>query len=153
MTDTDKPLRIRTARTLEEIEEGRSQGFFPLIKRIEPHPEIQRKFAVIQDLQTGAVRMVSDYRSSSIMASQEELILDFDFYYPYQWPLPFAAYLLPRDLPKGEKVWLEDLIEDFPGTNWNQGDVTRLESCEAIWTGDDLEILYEVSPDREWIIG
>ena len=45
---------------------------------------------------------------------------------------PFAAYLIPRDLKAGERVFVEDLIEDFVGGEWNQGDVLRLDSCEAI---------------------
>jgi hypothetical protein len=32
------------------------------------------------------------------------------------------------------------LIEDYFGESWNQGDAERLESCEAIWNGTDLEI-------------
>ncbi len=64
-------------------------------------------------------------------------------FYPHVTDEPFAAYLIPPDLEVGERVYVEDLIEDFVGARWNQGDVYRLSEAEAIWTGTDLQIDYE----------
>jgi hypothetical protein len=69
------------------------------------------------------------------------VIIPWTFRYPYAWDLPFAAYLLPPDLEVGEEVILDDLIEDRPGTVWNQGDTYRLDRARARWTGADFEIL------------
>ena len=66
---------------------------------------------------------------------------------------PFAAYLIPKDIVIGERVFVKDLIEDFVGKSWNQGDTYRLESCEAIWNGIDLEIQYERSENCSSFVG
>lgn len=48
---------------------------------------------------------------------------------------------------------MKDLIEDFIGMSWNQGDTYRLESCEAVWDGSDLKIKYSPSRERQEVIG
>ena len=60
---------------------------------------------------------------------------------------PYAAYLVPANLFIGQKVFLEDLIEDYPGITRknNYGSVTdRATFGFAIWNGKDLEILPEL---------
>ena len=54
---------------------------------------------------------------------------------------PFAAYLIPKDLEKGTKVFISDLIEHKIREEWNQGDKWRRNSGEAIWDGDNLNII------------
>ncbi len=117
------------------------------MKPVEPSKEIRSKFAVFQNRKTGEIEVIGDYRAHSRKWPREdaELAIDFTFCYPHSFPSPFAAYLIPKDLAKGEHVLLEDLIEDFVAQRWNQGDAWRLKSCEAIWTGSDFEILYDPS--------
>jgi hypothetical protein len=50
-------------------------------------------------------------------------------------------------------VLVKDLIEDFIGMSWNQGDNYRLKSCEAVWDGSDLKIDYKPSRYRFEMIG
>ena len=45
------------------------------------------------------------------------------------------------------------VIEDFIGMSWNQGDNYRLESCAAIWDGNDLKIQYKRSKNRQFVVG
>ena len=132
---------IHTARTQEAINEAARAGFFPLMKKVEPSPKIQTKYAVSQDPETGEISVASDFRSARGM----ELAIQFTYYYPYTFPRPYAAYLIPADLQVGEKVMLEDLIEDIVGQRWNQGDVVRLASCEAEWDGKDFIIEHDES--------
>ncbi len=67
-------------------------------------------------------------------------------YYPYQFLSPFAAYLIPPDIAIGERVVIEDLIEDYyGGTFWSHN--IRLETLEAIWDGSDLVIQYDPNVD------
>ena len=47
----------------------------------------------------------------------------------------------------------EDLIEVYIGASWNQGDTYRLENCEAIWNGTDLEIQYDPRTNRSDFMG
>jgi len=66
---------------------------------------------------------------------------------------PFAAYLIPKDIKMGERVLLADLIEDYMGASWNQGDTYGLESCEALLNGKDLEIQYDQRVNRSEFVG
>ena len=160
---------IKTARDIETMNKACLEGFFPLVKPVEPLEMIKTKFSVRQNQKTGEVEMIKDYRSdrrhkvvyfyddldedSNSEQPKYETVIDWTYYYPYQFNLPFAAYLIPNNLKKGQRVFLEDLIEDYIGLAWNQGDTYRLESCEAIWTGTDLEIQYDPKKNISEIIG
>lgn len=138
----EKTLRIiKTARDEASINEAARQGFYPLVKKVEKSDKIMSKFAVMQNIKTGEIRVLGDYRAMlDGIGPDYETVIDFTFYYPHDTPSPFAAYLVPRDIEVGENVYLEDLIQDFVGTTWNQGDAYRLASCEAIWNGKDFDI-------------
>lgn len=145
-----KMRTIKTARTEAKINAGAKSGFFPLMKPVVPNPEIHSKYAVFQNPETGEIVVSGDYRSFGQDQSKGPLtqVLDWTYYYPYSFPSPFAAYLLPSDLKVGEHVWLEDLIEDIVGETWNQGNKYRLKSAEAIWNGKDFEIQFD---DRQLV--
>ena len=139
MQTTDKKkeqieLRIiKTARTEQAINEAAEQGFWPLVKPVIPSPDIKSKFAVFQNAKTGLIEVTADYRTH--VSQGMEIVIDFTNYYPYNFPSPFAAYLIPKDLKHGEHVILEDVIEDVIGATWNQGSAYRLKCCEAVWDG------------------
>jgi hypothetical protein len=143
---------IRTARTEKAINSAARSGFLPLLKRVQPSPEIKSKFAVRQNRKTGEIELVSDYRGGG-ESDDWELVLGFDFYYPHAWPNPFAAYLLPPDLKVNEDVILNDLIEDVVGSQWNQGDTYRLKSCKARWTGNDFVLNYDSDRTPNFFVG
>lgn len=145
---------ITTGRTLEEINQAVTQGYTPLVRKVVPSSSIESKYALIRNKKTGLISKIGDYRAlPSTDNSDYEILIDFTFYYPYTFPNPFAAYLVPSDIVLDERVYLEDLIEDFIGVMWNQGDAYRLESCEAIWNGNDFDMLYDPLIDRAQIIG
>lgn len=52
-------------------------------------------------------------------------VVPFTSYYPHYQAPPVAAYLIPRDLPDGSSLLIEDPIEDVVGITWNQGDTYR----------------------------
>lgn len=133
----EKNLRvINTARNKEAINQAAKEGYWPLVKPVVPSPEIKRKFAVLQNPETGEIEVINDYRATKPDMNK---VIDFTFYYPHHFESPYAAYLIPSDLKVGERVWLEDLIEDVVSGSWNQGDAYRLNSCEAVWDGKQFE--------------
>lgn len=139
---------IKTARTVEDINAAARQGFKPLVKLVRPGEDIHYMVAVFQDPETGEIELSGDRR----YPSGGRKVVDYMLYYPYHFPNPFAAYLVPRDVTTGEEVWLEDLIEDLVGVYGNQGYQPRLAAAPAVWTGRDFEILFD--PDRDaaqWI--
>ena len=130
---------IKTARDIESINNACHEGYFPLIKPVKPLEMIRTKFSVLQNISTGEVEMIKDFRSvrnrttyfiddfdgeANTEQPEFKTVIDWTYYYPYQFELPFAAYLIPKDLKKGNRVY----IEDFIGHAWNQGDTYRLES-------------------------
>ena len=130
---------IRTARTKADINNAAKAGYWPLMKPVQASTEIRSKFAVMQDTITGEIDVLGDYRSAA-ESPTAKLVIGFTFYYPHHFASPYAAYLVPADLVAGEKVFLEDLIEDLVGGTWNQGDTFRLASAEATWNGKDFVI-------------
>jgi hypothetical protein len=151
----DATRLISTARSLKQMEQGVKKGFRPLIKKIEPNPEIRTKYQVVQHRVTGEIRCLGDYRAYGFGRMQDDwdVIIPWTFHYPYSWELPFAAYLVPPDLEAGDEVMLEDLIQDQVGRVWNQGDTYRLERCRARWNGSDFELLYTPVDDAQHVVG
>lgn len=143
---------IRTARTTEAMNEAVNEGFRPLVKPVVRSPKIRSKVAIFQHRGTGEVYESGDYRDEPDKNAWKEVI-PWTEYYPYHWPNPFAAYLLPADLEIGDTVWLEDLIEDVVGSVWNQGNAWRLDSCLAVWNGKEFDLLFDEKNDRRVAIG
>ena len=133
---------VKTARDKKSINEAASKGLQPLLKKVVPSSEIRSKYAVMQNKKTGEIMVIGDYRIFHDLEGNPDLVtvIDWTEYYPHNFASPFAAYLIPKDIQIGERVFIEDLIEDYVGASWNQGDTYRLESCDAIWNGNDLEI-------------
>lgn len=151
-----KGLRvIKTGRDEDSINNAAKSGLKPLIKKVEPSAEIKSKYCVVQNKKTGEIETIGDYRMGFNHVDNEEFetVIDWTFYYPYSFKSPFAAYLIPQDIAVGERVFLEDLIEDYISASWNQGDTYRLSSCEAIWNGTDLEIQYNSKINRSNFMG
>jgi hypothetical protein len=154
MHDNQSKLRvIQTARSAEAINEAARAGFRPLLRKVDPSPEIHSKFAVLQNRLTGEVEVIGDYRSVVRYAEGWDVAIDWTYRYPYTFESPFAAYLIPPDIATGERVFLEDLIEDLIGMRWNQGNTYRLENIEATWTGSDLELCYDPGLHRVAVVG
>ncbi len=151
-------LVIKTARDKDDINKAVLEGFFPLIKKVEPSDKIKSKYRVVQNKQSGEIQVQGDYREDiwsidGYTADEFETIIDWTFYYPYNFNSPYAAYLIPKNIRIGQRVFIEDLIEDFVGSSWNQGDTYRLDSCEAIWNGKEFEYQYKEDDDCEIMIG
>lgn len=146
---------VKTARDKNSINEAASKGLQPLLKKVVPSSEIRSKYAVIQNKMTGEIEVIGDYRIFHNLKENPDLVtvIDWTEYYPHNFASPFAAYLIPKDIQIGERVFIEDLIEDYVGASWNQGDTFRLESCDAIWNGKDLEIQYNPQIDFSNFVG
>lgn len=138
--DNANNLRIiKTARNRESINNAANQGFWPLVKIVVPSNEIKKMFAVLQNPDTGEINVINDFRAIDPTMVKA---IPFISHYPYHHESPYSAYLIP-DIDVGERVWIEDVIEDRVFGRSNQGDNYRLLSVEAIWNGSDMEIQYQ----------
>jgi hypothetical protein len=146
---------IETARNIHRINEAAQNGLTPLLKKVVPSSAIRQKYCIRQHRKTGEIKVIGDFREVHELDRNNDFVtvIDWTYYYPYTFESPFAAYLIPKDIVIGERVFIEDLIEDYIGESWNQGDNYRLESCVAIWNGTDLEIQYNPDTDNLRSIG
>jgi hypothetical protein len=142
---------VKTARTAEAINAAAQEGFRPLVKAVKPSRKIHNWIAVYQHRKTGEIEVCGDCRW--LPGEDYDLVIPFHYYYPYHFPEPFAAYLLPADLVDGERVWLEDIIEDIVAVYGNQGWCPRLEACEAIWREGKFIIQFDPKKDAPRLIG
>lgn len=151
-----KNLRvIKTGRDSKSINSAVNKGFTPLVKQVIQSKKIKSNYCVLQHTITKKIKVIGDFRfdDSDHPDSMYKAVIPWTTYYPYKFESPYAAYLLPHDLKIGERVFLEDLIEDIVGAEWNQGSKYRLESCEAIWNGRDFEIQFDPKVDKGNFIG
>jgi hypothetical protein len=142
---------IRTARTVSAINDAAKVGFRPLVKPVKPSPKIRHHVAVFQHRDTGKIEATHGGGHWQQREGYDE-VLEFRRYYPYSFPEPFAAYLLPPNLDEGERVWLEDIIEDIVAafTPWG---TERLTSGEAIWTLGEFKIQFDPQENATMIVG
>jgi hypothetical protein len=140
---------IKTARTVEAINDAARKGFRPLIKPVKANPKITAMVAVFQDPKTGEIEVVGDTRGQP----DGDCVIDYTIYYPYAFPEPFAAYLIPKDLAVNEEVWIEDIIEDIVAIWGNQNQVPRLQAAPALWNGKDFFILFDPDKDAPVYLG
>lgn len=147
--EEDLPV-VHTARSIDAMEDGFRRGYRLVIKQAGQFSGIGPKCKVFQHKVTGEVWCTGDYRSELPdhgVARDWELVADW-FHHRADLPFPLAAYLVPRGIRKGQRVYLEDLIEDVPVEYWNQGDSHRLVSCAAVWNGDDFDLeRFEAPPE------
>jgi len=147
---------IKTARDKKSINEAVKNNLKLLIKKVEPSDKIQSKYSVIQNKISGEIEVIGDYRAGIFNESSKnyETVIDWTFYYPYKFKSPYAAYLIPKDIKTGERVFIEDLIEDYIGEiNHSQNVTYRLESCDAIWNGLKFEIQFDEEKNVSHFIG
>ena len=125
---------IKTARTLEEINQCLRDGFKPIIREVEPASSIRKKYWVFDH--NGKIEMITDSKIYAEKKKHGTLIFT-DFYYPYKFPFHLSAYIIPKDIKQFERVFLEDLIEDVIGETDGEN-VYRQAAGEGFWTGEDI---------------
>jgi len=131
--------QIKTLRTKEEINTAVEDGHKVLKQKVEPSKDIRVTDLHIKDKQTGEI-IIKPYNYHALPHDYDRYeIVEKKTYYPYEFPSKEAAYLLPDDLKVGERVILEDLIEDIVGESHAWG-TYRLDSAEAIWNGEKFKV-------------
>ena len=131
--------RIKTLRTQEEIKSAIDAGHKILKQKVIPSKEIRITEFRIRNIFTGKRNIVLySFDALSLGTKWYEIVRKVT-YYPYTFPSNVAAYLLPNDLLVGERVILEDLIEDIVAESHAWG-TYRLDSAEAVWNGEKFEI-------------
>lgn len=70
-----------------------------------------------------------------------------NWWHPLVSTYPFAAYLIPKGLEAGQRVYVPDIIEDFFESRWNQGDTYRFNHGFGIYTGESIQFDYPETPE------
>jgi hypothetical protein len=146
---------IETARSKKSINKAAKNGFRLIIKKVEPSSQIRSKYSVVQHKKTGEIEVFNKFQDRLDFDAflDYKTIIDWTFYYPYNFESPYAAYLIPPDVKKGQLVFVEDVIEDIVEYISAEGIGHRLQKCEAIWNGKDLILQLEKDDYRDVIVG
>jgi len=133
---------IRTARGIEAMEGAYQQGYRLVIKKAGESDEGgQSKYQIRQNTVTSEIEVAGDFRAGWwIEEDGDWRIVANWFFHDDNSPFPYAAYLVPRFLRPGDRVFLEDLIKGEWIEVWNQGNGPRRLSGVATWNGTDSEL-------------
>lgn len=133
---------VRTARSFAAMQDGISRGDRLQIMPAGPTSNIGDIYSAIRNISTGNIiyqRGTTHGRDGLTEDHDWEFISEGFLHRPGQ-TFPFAAYLIPADVLPGQRVFVEDLIEDVISFKSNNGDSTRRNSCSAIWLGYQLKL-------------
>ena len=138
---------VQTARSLEIMADMQANGHKLIFKNVGEASNFgSKKYVVYQHKLTGKIWWSGDYRNEypynlidKTEAGEWQIIRDWFFVRPDQ-PFPLAAYIIPKSIIPGARVFLEDVIEDILEISWNQGNAERIVSSAATWTGVDFVI-------------
>ncbi len=132
---------IKTARTIEAMNAALSQGLRPLVKKVEPNPELRRTCTLIQNRTSGEVkRTCIDGGWEEYDETQWDVVIS-ELQTNESARSQIAAYLVPLALEIGERVVLEDLIAEIVAGRYSgRGGfyATRCDRAEAVWDGVDF---------------
>jgi hypothetical protein len=131
---------IRTIRGETAIKLAKHMGLKLLELRAEVSDEFKIKYKKIKHRITGEIITIGDFRADSRYSWKYKTLVDWTSKNPSKFFSPYAAYVIPRDLKKGELVLINDVITNHVSGRWNQGDVYRLSKSEATWTGEYFNI-------------
>lgn len=133
-------VHVKTARNLETMDDAQKRGYTLVFKNTGVLNEFGGfKFQLMQHVKTGELQWTGDYRDMSSGSPEWRLIRSFTNVRPDR-PFPLAAYLIPKGLPAGTRVYIEDLIQDVTVVTWNQGNAIRMTSATGTWNGEDIDI-------------
>ena len=124
---------IRTIRGETAIKAAKDMGLKLLELRAEVSDEFKVKYKKLQHRKTGEIITIGDFRADG--GSEWKTLVNWTSRNPSKFFSPYAAYVIPKDLKKGECVLINDVITNHVSGRWNQGDVYRLSKSEATWTG------------------
>ena len=131
---------IRTIRGETAIKLAKHMGLKLLELRAEVSDEFKIKYKKIKHRITGEIITIGDFRADSRYSWKYKTLVDWTSKNPSKFFSPYAAYVIPKDLKKGELVLINDVITNHVSGRWNQGDVSRLSKSEATWTGEYFNI-------------
>ena len=130
---------VKTLRSKEEIEDAVNSGHNVLKQKVKPSKAIRVTDIHIKDKETGKID-IKPYNYHALPRDYDRYeVVEKRTYYPYDFPSKVAAYVLPDDLEVGERVIIEDLIEDIVGASHAWGNY-RLASAEAVWNGEKFVV-------------
>ena len=129
---------IKTIRGETSIKAAKAMGLKLLELRAEVSDEFKVKYKKLQHRKTGEIITIGDFRAGN--GPEWKTLVNWTSENPSKFFSPYAAYVIPKDLKKGECVLINDVITNHVSGRWNQGDVYRLSKSEATWTGEDFYI-------------
>lgn len=137
---------VTTLRNLPSMEFAAKSGFRLAFRDVGPESSFgDWKFILYQNKRTGHLWWAGDYRQGFPPLEENESPTDYRVVRDWidvrtDRPFPLGAYAVSADISIGQRVYINDVLEDVPITWWNQGNAHRLTCCVAVWDGNDLTL-------------
>jgi len=143
---------VETTYNTTYLNKARENGYIILIIKRSLNPNLTLKSLLLKNRRTGEYITISSrhvnvqYGGPPVKYPEDEweLIQEIEGYardrsFEQNW----GAYIIPKTIKLGDRVYIEDLIEDIvAGAFW--GSVSPAVDAEAIWNGSTLEIDHSV---------
>ena len=137
---------IISLRSLPTMQLAAGSGFRLVFRDVGQAPSFgESKYIVYQDSITGRIWWSGDLRDGFPTPQLDGTRHDYRlirnwFYARSDRPFPLGAYAVAPSITPGQRVYIEDVLEDISVKWWNQGNSHRLTSCFAAWNGSDLQL-------------
>ena len=141
-------IEIRTARTVEEIQQASRDGNRISIVTLRKNKRLYSELLIVRDRVTGQASVKYPNHRLPTLDHIDQTVK----YYPYVHQLPIAAYVIPHDVAPMTIVWVKDVIEDLVGSYGPAG-ASRLDSCAGVWTGESIRLLFDEKRDASIYVG
>ena len=141
-------VRIQTMRSLEAMADAEERGFELIFGDTGIDNDFgDVKYILYRNRTTGKLYWTGDYREmvTTSAALDKDSSAKFELIQSWFWvrsdkPFPLAAYAVPKELPVGTRVFLDDLIEDVLEQTRNQGCEKRVNAWPATWNGKTFDV-------------
>lgn len=152
--NTEDLVNISTARNVNEINKAVKDGYNVVLKITDEQKNSLfssgYKYSLIKT-ESGKYIEYVDPRVEYRIGEKFETIISHKTYNDTSSRIHYAAYIVPKNLKVGDRVFLEDIIEDFP-YHIHHGS-SKLKSWTAIFNGKDFDIDYKILEDSIMYIG
>lgn len=138
---------VQTIYNVSDLNAATRNGLLTLVKNIEPNANLYYRELLLKNFETGEYVTVPSRqfavqygKTKTFPENEWQLITSYTKYArPKRLSQKWAAYVLPEKPKLGERLFIEDIIEDILADRfWYKTIIAQ--SGEAVWNGADLEI-------------
>ena len=138
---------VRTVFTPHQLNEAIEEGYKTIVVKRELNPRLELESMILRNIHTGEyiqttsrLQRVQYGKTIEYPEDEWELVhIETGYARPSSQIKNWGAYVLPKEIKVGDRVYIEELIEDLVASAFWYS-VSPAADAEAIWNGECLEI-------------